>query len=194
MSETRHALIAGRLVQLQQNRKSLHPQRREREEGSSDKENCQQNTRHSVPRSVAARAAECPPDCAPNPRQSTPRVAEAHRVRVFVRIRPLPPTVAAATEEGEYDRDRSASVYAHTKKEGRVMASSEENERERLHAFDFDGVFDSRSDNGHLWRQVGVHALGLFLNGTDGEGATSAKAKAPQRSASNASGRVLSHD
>ena len=74
------------------------------------------------------------------------------------------------------------------------MASSEENERERLHAFDFDGVFDSRSDNGHLWRQVGVHALGLFLNGTDGEGATSAKAKAPQRSASNASGRVLSHD
>ena len=169
MSDRRHALNAGRLVQLQQNTKSLHQQRREREDGSSDKENCQQNTRHSGPHSVAARAVECPPDCAPNPRQSTPRVAEAHRVRVFVRIRPLPPPVAAATEEGAYDRDLSASVYAHTKKEGRVMASSEENERERLHAFDFDGVFDSRSDNGHLWRQVGLHALGLFLSGTDGK-------------------------
>ena len=55
---------------------------------------------------------------------------------VVVRIRP-------AVEEGK----GFCPVYAHTKKAGRVMVSSEEDERERLQFFDFDGVLDQESTN-----------------------------------------------
>jgi hypothetical protein len=56
---------------------------------------------------------------------------------VVVRIRP------AVVEEGQ----AFCPVYAHTKKAGRVMVSSEEDERERLQFFDFDGVLDQDSTN-----------------------------------------------
>ena len=64
MSETRHALTAGRLVPLQQNRKSLHPQRREREEGSGTRalDRRRQLGDHRAARTTAAEGWFCAPN------------------------------------------------------------------------------------------------------------------------------------
>jgi len=91
-------------------------------------------------------------------------------VRVLVRIRPLPPQVAAAAQEHrqrqEYDKDKR--VYAHTGMHGRIMVSSEsDSERERLGFFDFDGVCDESCSNDDVWQDVGAIAISHFLQGTD---------------------------
>lgn len=79
--------------------------------------------------------------------------------QVIVRIRPT------------LDVDKNhpfRPIYAHTKKTGRVMVSSaEEDDRERLQFFDFDNVLDQESTNDDVWKTVGMQALGHFLGGTD---------------------------
>jgi len=93
-------------------------------------------------------------------------------IKVFVRIRPLPPELAAEARmhehQGTYSKDCSPVIYSHSQKPGRIMVSSDEDgERERLQYFDFDGVFDERYANSDVWREVGSAALQHFLNGMD---------------------------
>ena len=103
---------------------------------------------------------------------SEPAMMPNECIKVFVRIRPIPPQTKKAAYEhemrGEYNRDLSPSIYSHTQKCNRVMASSDEHgERERLQFFDYDGVVEGRCSNQDVWEVVGVSALNYFLQGTD---------------------------
>ena len=99
-----------------------------------------------------------------------PGCKDGQGIKVFTRIRPLPPEQAseAKIQQGTYSKDSSPIIYSHSQKPGRVMVSAEDGERERLHYFDFDGiVFDDRFTNCDVFRVVGVPALKHFINGVD---------------------------
>ena len=91
-------------------------------------------------------------------------------VKVFVRIRPLPPDIASTARmhelRGEYHKEFSPSIYAHTKKTGRVMVSSEDGERERLHFFDFDGVCDEHFSNEDVWTVTRIRVTIVVIHST----------------------------
>jgi hypothetical protein len=99
-----------------------------------------------------------------------PGCKDGQGIKVFTRIRPLPPEQASEAQmhQGTYSKDSSPIIYSHSQKPGRVMVSAEDGDRERLHYFDFDGiVFDDRFTNCDVFRVVGVPALKHFINGVD---------------------------
>lgn len=99
-----------------------------------------------------------------------PGCKDGQGIKVFTRIRPLPPEQASEAQmhQGTYSKDSSPIIYSHSQKPGRVMVSSEDGERERLHYFDFDGlVFDDRYTNCDVFRVAGAPALEHFINGVD---------------------------
>lgn len=99
-----------------------------------------------------------------------PCCKDGQGIKVFTRIRPLPPEQGseAKMHQGTYSKDSSPIIFSHSQKPGRLVVSSEDGERERLHYFDFDGiVFDDQFTNCDVFRVVGAPALEHLINGVD---------------------------